>query len=78
MSTPRDIEDLISKWPSIGDFASAIGCGYEAARQMRMRNSIAPKHWTNVVSACAENGVDGVSLEWLADNRAVSAKEPAE
>lgn len=75
-SKPTSISDLIGRWPTIGEFAAAIGCGYEAARQMRKRQSIAPEHWHNVVSASKRKGVTGVSLEWLSAQRSPS-KETA-
>ena len=68
--TPNSISDLISQWPTIGEFAASIGCGYEAARQMRLRNRIAPEHWPNVVSVAKRLGVKVVTLEWLAAQRA--------
>lgn len=69
MDTPKSIPDLISKWETIGDFASAIGCGYEAARQMRKRGSIAPEHWSSVVTAARTRKVPGITIEWLATQR---------
>lgn len=69
MDTPLTISDLISKWPTIADFASEVGIGYEAARQMRRRESIAPEHWVRVISACHDKGIPGVTLEWLAAQR---------
>lgn len=72
--TPTSISDLISKWPTIGEFAASIGCGYEAARQMKLRERIAPDHWSNVVSASKRKGIAGVSIEWLAAQRASSSK----
>jgi hypothetical protein len=62
---PSSISALIAKWGTIGEFADAIGCGYEAARAMRLRNSIAPEHWARVISASEAKGVAGVTLEWL-------------
>ena len=70
MTEPNTIPDLISKWPTIGAFAAAVGCGYEAARKMRDRGKIAPEHWEAVVAAAKANGVPGVSYEWLAKRRA--------
>lgn len=69
-NTPTSISDLIEQWPTIGEFAADIGCGYEAARQMRMRQSIAPEHWQKVVSAASSRGVEGVTFEWIAQQRA--------
>jgi hypothetical protein len=66
---PTSIPDLISRWKTIGAFAAAVGCGYEAARKMRDRQSIAPEHWPAVVRAAEGHGVAGVTLEWLASQR---------
>lgn len=67
--SPASITDLISRWPTIGDFANAIGCGYEAARQMRYRDRIAPEHWQAVIDAARAAGVSGVTYQWLAAQR---------
>ena len=66
---PISISDLISRWPTIGAFASDVGCSYEAARKMRDRQSIAPEHWPAVVIAAKRHKVPGVSLDWLATQR---------
>lgn len=69
-NVPASISSLIDHWPTIGEFASEVGCGYEAARQMRRRDSIAPEHWQKVISAAKRRGISGVSLGWLAETRA--------
>jgi len=74
---PTSISDLISRWPTIGEYAAAVGCGYEAARKMRDRESIAPEHWPAVVAAAARCGVAGVTLDWLAARRAPEKTEAA-
>lgn len=66
---PASIPDLISRWDTIKDFAASVGCGYEAARKMSDRQSIAPEHWPAVVSAAKSKGIRGISLEWLAAQR---------
>ncbi len=76
MNTPETISDLISKWDKITQFAADVGCGYEAARKMRDRQSIAPEHWPNVIKAAEGKGVPGITYEWLALRRA-TAGEPA-
>jgi len=68
---PTSIPALIDRWQSIGVFAADVGCGYEAARQMRHRGRIGPQHWARVVAANHRRGVAGVSCEWLAGHRAV-------
>lgn len=69
MDSPVCISDLISRWPTIAAFAAAVGCGYEAARKMRDRESIAPEHWQRVIAAAAAHQVPGVTLEWLTEQR---------
>ena len=66
---PTTISGLIDCWQSIGAFAADVGCGYEAARQMRRRGRIAPQHWPHVVAASRRRGIDGVTYEWLAGHR---------
>lgn len=66
---PTSISDLISKWRTVAEFAAAVGCGYEAARKMRDRESIAPEHWKAVIAAAETKGVPGVTLDWLAAQR---------
>ncbi|MBL4665001.1 MAG: hypothetical protein JKY23_03470 [Nitrospinaceae bacterium] len=65
MNTPHDIRNLIDCWSSIAAFQEDMGCNYEAARQMRYRNSISPAHWGKVIEIAARSGVEGVTLEWL-------------
>ena len=80
MSThPISVSALIDQWETIGQFASAIGCGYEAARQMANRGRIAPEHWSRVIAASSNLGLQGVSYEWLADQWAnPTPKSPAQ
>lgn len=75
---PTSIEDLIDQWPTITSFAADVGCGYEAARQMRMRQSIAPKHWPSVIKASKDRGIEGVSFEWLIAQRQSATAEVAQ
>lgn len=74
MTKPKSISELIANWKTIGNFSDAIGCGYEAARKMRDRESIAPEHWPAVVSASVSKGVPGITFEWLAVQRAKAAR----
>ena len=66
MSTPSSITGLIDQWDTIKEFADDIGCGYEAARQMRRRNSAARWHWGRIIDACKRKGIPGVDYTWLA------------
>lgn len=70
---PSSVPALIDRWRFISEFAADIGCGYEAARQMRRRESIAPEHWSRVVDAATQKGIPGVTLDWLAEQRSRSS-----
>ncbi|WP_292431236.1 hypothetical protein [Mesorhizobium sp.] len=73
---PTSVTALIDRWQSIAAFAADVGCGYEAARQMRRRGRIAPQHWPHVVAASRRLGI-GVSYEWLAGRAAAMQGEAA-
>lgn len=72
MSEPASISALIDTWKTIAEFATEVGCGYEAARQMRRRESIAPEHWAKVIEAAEAKGIEGITYEWLARKRTPS------
>lgn len=76
-NAPASISALIEQWPTITEFAAEVGCGYEAARQMRRRQSIAPEHWPKVVSVSAARKIEGVTFEWLAQQRALQGENAA-
>lgn len=63
MDTHRDI---IKLWPSVAEFARAIGVPYINAQKMSSRNSISPTHWVTVIEAAGAAGIGGVTLERLA------------
>lgn len=69
MDTPNTISALIGHWDKLTEFAADVGCGYEAARKMRDRESIAPEHWPNVIKASEAKGITGITYEWLAARR---------
>lgn len=73
-TTPHSIPALIDLWPTIAEFSSDVGCGYEAARQMRRRGSIAPEHWPRVIAASKRRSIKGVTLDWLTKQRAALAE----
>lgn len=75
MTSPNTISDLIGKWGTIRKFSNEVGCGYEAARKMRDRESIDPKHWESIVAAARRRGIKGVTEKWLISQR--SRKECA-
>jgi hypothetical protein len=77
MTHPTSISALIAEWATIVEFATEVGCGYEAARQMRRRESIAPEHWARVVHASTARNIPGVTFEWLAKQRMSDAENAA-
>lgn len=58
---------IINLWPTIADFASDIGVGYEAAKAMRRRGSIPPGYWVRTVEAATRRGFPGVDYQRLAE-----------
>ncbi|MFU0503615.1 hypothetical protein [Pseudaminobacter sp. NGMCC 1.201702] len=77
MEAPSTISGLIGNWDKLTEFAADVGCGYEAARKMRDRESIAPEHWAKVIAACEQRGIKGITYEWLARRRAAAADKEA-
>jgi hypothetical protein len=69
--------DLINLWPSLTDFASDIGVGYESAKAMRRRSSIPSGYWKYMVAAADRRGISGVTYDRLAEIAAVP-REAAE
>lgn len=64
-SIPASISDLIDRWASIVEFQKDVGCGYEAARKFRDRESIPVIYWERVIDAALRKGVPGIDWEWL-------------
>lgn len=64
-SIPGSIKELISRWPTVAEFAADLGCAYQAARKMKDRQSISPSHWPRIIDLCADKGIPGVNWEWL-------------
>lgn len=62
---------IINLWPTIADFASDIGVGYEAAKAMRRRGSIPPGYWVRTVEAAERRGIADVNYRRLAELVAV-------
>ncbi|MCO5730136.1 hypothetical protein [Rhizobium sp. SSA_523] len=71
--TPSTVADLIDRWETIGAFAADAGCGYEAARKMRSRGSIAPGNWDGVIAAAEGKGIPGINYEWLVKSRSAKS-----
>jgi hypothetical protein len=57
--------DVIDRWATLSDFAQDIGVSYDAAKQMRRRNSIGDDYRPAVVSHAARRGFAGITFELL-------------
>ena len=66
ITVPQTVTELISRWPTVREFASEIECGFEAAFQMKKRNRIAPNHWARVISSAEARGIPGITYDWFA------------
>jgi len=64
MNELTSIAALIDAWPTIAEFARDIGVGYEAAKQMRRRGSIAIEHWPSVIASGRGQGL-GVTSDLM-------------
>jgi hypothetical protein len=59
--------DVIDQWPSFAALSRDVGVPPVTARFWRYRNSIPAKQWHLVIDAARERGIEGVTLEVLAD-----------
>jgi len=62
----RAVADIMALWPTDADFARDIGIKPSHAQVMQTRDSIPAPYWSKVVAAAAERGIEGVTLELLA------------
>lgn len=67
MADLRTFSDIIDTWPSIAEFARDAGCSYEAARQMRRRNSVDSGYWLRITRSAEARGIPGITLDRLAE-----------
>lgn len=58
---------IIDLWPSLPDFAADIDVIYVTAQAMYRRDGIDACYWPAMIDGAARRGIDGVTLERLAD-----------
>jgi hypothetical protein len=65
----ENFSQLIGLWPKpfLSNFAADIGVPYVTANMMRQRNSIAARYWASIVEAAEKRGIEGVTIELLAE-----------
>jgi hypothetical protein len=75
----RTIEDFISSWPTISEFAKDVGIGDVAARKMKDRNRIDQTHWAAVIAAAKGARPSNLARHTYANERAArtAAKKSA-
>ena len=62
----QTVTDIVNRWPTVADFAAAVGVPYQTAYSWRSRNSIPFRHAQAVVSAARKRHVRGVTVGVLA------------
>lgn len=75
----RTFPDLLTAFDNPTDLKLALGVGYQTARKMFERGSVASRHWPRFITALAGKGVK-VTLEDLAKaeiHRATQSEENA-
>lgn len=63
---------IIRLWPTLSDFAADLGVAYGTAKAMRRRGSIPAEHWKSAVDGARARGIEGVTLEVLAEAAAAA------
>lgn len=53
----NSFRDLIDRMGGITPFRTALGIEYVTAQKMRQRDSIAPKHWPDVIAHARGLGI---------------------
>lgn len=69
---------IIDLWPSLTDFAADIGQSYNTAKAIRRRGWIPDWYWEAAAKGAIERGIDGVTLERLAEIAAARAPKQVE
>jgi hypothetical protein len=63
----HSFSDIIAAFGGVVPFRDALGLPDVNARQMKQRDSIPAHYWPRTVEAAHERGVEGVTLEVLAN-----------
>lgn len=72
----NSFSDILDLFDGPSDLSDAIGVGYQTARKMIERRSIAPRHWTALRAESAKRG-QNVTLEQLLSFQLKRADERA-
>jgi hypothetical protein len=66
MEIPRTIPDLIDAFGGSSEFAKVIDKNPSTASEMKRSGSIRVGYWPAIVAAAQDRGIEGVSLESIA------------
>lgn len=66
---------IIDRFGGAPAFGKAVGIPDSHARAMKARDSIPDGYWSRMVAAAAENSIEGVTLELLAELAEVKLRE---
>jgi hypothetical protein len=76
MKRRSKMADIISKWPSVAEFAKDLGIEYSTAHTWRQRGLTDARRLLDIVKAAEKRGFDGVTLEKLANIAKRESKDP--
>lgn len=65
MTTPTCHREVIDLWPSMSEFADAVGEAYGTVKAMRRRNSIPVNYWPRLIADAERRNFQGVTYEAL-------------
>jgi len=61
----KTFAEVISRWPSPAEFASDIGVRPNHVQTMKVRESIPPEYWSDLVRCAARRRIRGVTMNLL-------------
>lgn len=68
---------VIGLWPTAEALAGDLGLGGVTVRAWRNRNSIPPEYWRPLIAAGGGRGIEGLSLDKLAEIAEARRRLPA-
>jgi hypothetical protein len=76
MAEPESHADVIALWPSVAEFARAIGARPNAARMWKHRNRIPPRYYRAIIFAAHRDCLHDITYARLVE-LASRAKPPS-
>ena len=63
----NSFRDIIGLWPSCEALGADLNENGNAVRKWRLRDSVPPSHWAAVVASANSRGIEGVTLNLMAE-----------